>query len=200
MANEVRSRDVQVAEVGRVGLVPIQIAFIGAAARGGDDGREEVRGLWQRAAAEDEVVGQRAVEPDLIVPVSQPIRIVADEEQKGGRATNVPGQRQRLDVDQQQQHGQQLGGGPQSRHDSGGDSSGGGCCGGEDGVEADHSGERVTHANWPVTGSLMLNGLSENARPGQQNEGEKKEGMEANGDSMIFFRDGLLAQHPKKEC
>ena len=103
---------------------------------------------------------------------------------KRGRATNVPGQRQRLDVDQQQQHGQQLGGGPQHRHDSGGDGSGGGCCGGEDGVEADHSGERVTHVDWPVTGSLVLSGLSENARPGQQNEGEKKEGMEANGDSV----------------
>lgn len=43
-ADEVRARDIQVGEVGRVGLVQVVVAFVERAVGGGDYGEEERRG------------------------------------------------------------------------------------------------------------------------------------------------------------
>lgn len=60
-----RACNVKVAEVSAIGLVPVEIAFVGAAARGGGHGREEVGGGGEDGAAVDKVVVEGAVEADL---------------------------------------------------------------------------------------------------------------------------------------
>lgn len=65
VADQVRSRDVEVGEVRRVRLVQVEVALVQGGTGGGGHGGEEVVGCGNVGAAAEEVVKEGAVEAEL---------------------------------------------------------------------------------------------------------------------------------------